>query len=68
MASKSNESTHIRVSAEAKAILDKNEGSHAKQIDKLLGVGKKNPKPRKVFNKPQKALVNPYPHNVFLQR
>jgi len=58
MASGGNKSTHIRVSAEAKAILDKRDGSTVEQIDKLLGVGKKITPQKKIYKSPQNSLLD----------
>ena len=57
MASGDKKTTLIRVSVEAKAILDKGEGSTATQIDKLLSINKKKVS-AKIYQNPQTHLLD----------
>jgi hypothetical protein len=57
MASEGKKNIRIRVSAEAKAILDRGKTSPAQKIDEWLGIGKKNV-PEKVYENPETHLLD----------
>ena len=57
MASEDTKYPKIRISPEAKAILDKGKTSASKQIDAWLGIGKKET-PQKVYENPETHLLD----------